>query len=74
MSLQIYQDVEIDHSEVQTAKNARKKLEEKIAVRGMKNFHVKSATDKLEHLEAQAMTECDDFIQKNSKISDWVDE
>lgn len=39
MGLQTYQDVEIDYSEILTAKDARKKLEGEIAVRAIKvNF------------------------------------
>lgn len=73
VGLQIHQDVEIDYSEILTAKDARKKPEEEIAVRGIKEFDVQNATDKLEDRKAQVMTEYNELDQNSTRIGDWVD-
>lgn len=50
VALQTYQDVEIDYSDVLTAKDANKELEEEITVRSIKvNFDIQSSVDELEH-------------------------
>lgn len=75
MDLQTYQDVEIDYSAVLTAKEARKKLEGEIAVRGIKvNFDVQSADDELEHPKAETMTKYNKLDQNSSTIGNWVDD
>lgn len=73
VGLQIHQDVEIDHAEVQTAKDARKELEKEIAERGI-NINVPSAADEFEYPKVQSVTECDEVDQNSNRIGDWVDE
>lgn len=74
VGLQTYQDVEIDYSEILTAKYARKKLEGEIAVRAIKVNFDESAGDDPEHPKVQNMTECNELNQNSSSIGDWVDE
>ncbi|KMQ86378.1 kda protein in nof-fb transposable element [Lasius niger] len=74
VGLQIHQDVEIDYSEILTAKDARKKLEEEIAVRSIEvEFDVQSAIDEFESPKAQTMTKYDELGENSSRIGDWVD-
>lgn len=74
MGLQTYQDVEIDYSEMLTAKDARKKLEREIAIRGIVVNFDEIAGDEPEHPKAQAMAECNELDESSSNISRWVDE
>ncbi|CAL1672429.1 unnamed protein product [Lasius platythorax] len=74
VALQSYQDVEIDYSEILTAKDARKTLEGEISVRAIRVNFDESAGDEPEHPKAQAMTECNELDQNGSSIGDWVDE
>ncbi|CAL1680999.1 unnamed protein product [Lasius platythorax] len=73
VGLQTYQDVEIDYSEILTAKDARKILEEEIAVRAIKVNFDESAGDKPEHRKAQATTKCNEVDPNSSSIGDWID-
>lgn len=73
MGLQTYQDVEIDYSEILTAKDARKILEGEIAVRAIKVNFDESAGDEPEHPKTQTMTECNELAQNSSSIGDWID-
>jgi len=74
VGLQTYQDVEIDYSEMLTAKDARKKLEREIAIRGIVVNFDEIAGDEPEHPKAQAMAECNELDKSSSSISHWVDE
>jgi len=74
VALQIHQDVEIDYLDVQTAKDARKNLEEEIADRDIKDFEVNSVNNEPEHLKVMTDDEYNEFDQNsNTKINDWVD-
>jgi len=74
VALQIHQDVEIDYLDVQTAKDARKNLEEEIAGRDIKDFEVNSVNNEPEHLKVMTDDEYNKFDQNsNTKINDWVD-
>ncbi|CAL1680995.1 unnamed protein product [Lasius platythorax] len=73
VGLQIYH-VEIDYSEILTAKDARNILEGEIAVRAIKMNFDESASDEPEHPKTQTMTECNELAQNSSSIGDWVNE
>ncbi|KMQ83584.1 hormone-sensitive lipase, partial [Lasius niger] len=60
-------------SEILTAKDARKILEEEIAVRAIKVNFDESAGDKPEHCKAQATTKCNEVDPNSSSIGDWID-
>ncbi|XP_077264226.1 uncharacterized protein LOC143898533 isoform X2 [Temnothorax americanus] len=73
--LQTHQDAELVYSEVRTAKEARKKLEDCIAVRGINiDTNLKSfSDDEPKHLEAEHISEPDELDESSSCIEKWVD-
>lgn len=75
VALQTHQDAELVYSEVRTAKEARKKLEDFIAVRGINiDTNLKSLSeDELKHLEEEHISEPDELDESSSCIEKWVD-